>query len=58
MPLLQLEQCLDAPGGPAIPAVSEPLRAIAEQVEHEMDNCAVSWRCAVHAVLSFRSLCF
>ncbi|KAL4431459.1 hypothetical protein ABPG75_006715 [Micractinium tetrahymenae] len=34
----QLEQCLDAPK-PDIPAVSEPLRAIAEQVEHEMDNC-------------------
>ncbi|KAL4421761.1 hypothetical protein ABPG77_009744 [Micractinium sp. CCAP 211/92] len=34
----QLEQCLDAPR-PDIPAVSEPLRAIAEQVEHEMDNC-------------------
>lgn len=37
---LQLEQCLDAPR-PNIPAVSEPLRAIAEQVEHEMDNCEV-----------------
>ncbi|KAI3424317.1 hypothetical protein D9Q98_009870 [Chlorella vulgaris] len=36
----QLEQCLDAPR-PHIPAVSEPLRAIAEQVEHEMDNCAL-----------------
>ncbi|EFN51630.1 hypothetical protein CHLNCDRAFT_140055 [Chlorella variabilis] len=36
----QLEQCLDAPR-PDIPAVSEPLRAIAEQVEHEMDNCAL-----------------
>jgi len=39
--LLQLEQCLDAPK-PDIPAVSEPLRAIAEQVEHEMDNSVVS----------------
>lgn len=41
---LQLEQCLDATQ-PSIPAVSEPLRAIAEQVEHEMDNSTVSFTC-------------
>jgi hypothetical protein len=57
LPLLQLEQCLDAPGGPAIPAVSEPLRAIAEQVEHEMDNCVVSWRPRCACCAEWHSCC-
>lgn len=43
-PCLQLEQCLNA-ASPDIPSVSEPLRAIAEQVEHEMDNSTVSLGC-------------
>jgi hypothetical protein len=39
---MQLLEALDA-DNPHIPTLSEPLRAIAEQVELEMNSCAVSF---------------